>query len=334
MLEQLPAAAGDLQPANRPLDAAGAGVGPLGPIGLKVVAAQDGQQPVERPVVEVELQQPDQGPQGRRAIERLARLDGHGDAQLAEDLVDQLGDRFERAEDDGDFARPGVAVGQQPLDRAGDHLDFAQLAGGGEDFDAESGGRGQGSGDVDSISVLGLGSSVFSHPVPLPSPLSPRIGKQRSLHMRHGRPRRIGRPVQFLDRCARMPTAKLVQRFQRLGEEVGPARLGLQRQRDEHLLRAGGKNLKDFVLRAGEVGEAVGDDETRRQGEKERRRELGFDICAISVILSLSLISLSPCLLISLSPSPSLRPLPSPACRVPTRTPLPRRTGRARGAAC
>ena len=51
----------------------------------------------------------------------------------------QFADLFERAEDDGDFARPGLAVGQQPLDPGGDHFDFAELPGGGEDFDAEDG---------------------------------------------------------------------------------------------------------------------------------------------------------------------------------------------------
>ena len=129
-----------MQAANRPLDA-GTGAGPLGPIRLKVVAAQDGQQPVERPIVEVELQERYQRPQGRRAIERLARLDCHGNAQLAKDLVDQLGVWFERAEDDGNFARPGLAIGQQPLDSAGHHLHFAQLAGRGKDLKTEGGGR-------------------------------------------------------------------------------------------------------------------------------------------------------------------------------------------------
>ena len=137
LLDQQLAPARDLQLADRPFDGGGTGVAPLGPVGLKVVAPQDGQKPIERPVVEVELQKRGQSPQRRRTIERLARLQHDGNAQPAEHFVDQLAGILRRAEDDGDLARPRVAVDQQPLDPAGDQLDFAHLPGRGEDFDVE-----------------------------------------------------------------------------------------------------------------------------------------------------------------------------------------------------
>ena len=41
-----------------------------------------------------------------------------GDAQLPENLVQQLADRLQRAEDNRNFARPGFSFDQQPLDLA------------------------------------------------------------------------------------------------------------------------------------------------------------------------------------------------------------------------
>ena len=148
LLDQPPTSAGDLQAANRSLDAyRGTAAAPLGPGGLKIVAPQHRQQPTKRPIVEIQLQHGGQGPKPRRAVERLSRLEHDGNIQPAEDLAHQPADLLRRAEHDRNLTRPRLAIDQQPFDPRGDQFDFADLTGRRENFDAgDGGGGGRGAG--------------------------------------------------------------------------------------------------------------------------------------------------------------------------------------------
>ena len=100
----------------------------------------------------------------------------------------------------------------------------------------------------------------------------PRVSRSSCSRPSHGRPGRIRRSGQFLDRRLRMPPPKFRQAFSAAWRtEVGPPRFRPSSGSEINISSCSpGQNFQDLMLRPREVRETVGNDQRKRGGKRHQ----------------------------------------------------------------